>query len=61
MIFALGGISKKPKVVEDGTEIHEYLSMNVMFDHDVVNGVPAARFTARLGELIQDGFGLMEQ
>lgn len=48
-------------MVEDGTEIHEYLSMNVMFDHDVVNGVPAARFTARLGELIQDGFGLMEQ
>ena len=27
-------------------------------DHDIVDGAPAARFTARLKELIESGFGL---
>jgi pyruvate/2-oxoglutarate dehydrogenase complex dihydrolipoamide acyltransferase (E2) component len=58
--FALGGISKKPKVVDGKTEVREYLSVTMLFDHDVVDGAPAARFIARLAELIQDGFGLIE-
>jgi len=31
-----------------------------MFDHDVIDGAPATRFTSRLAELVQDGFGLVE-
>lgn len=58
--FALGSISKKPKIGDEGTEIREYLNVTVMIDHDVVDGAPAARFTARLAELTQDGFGLSE-
>ncbi len=58
--FALGGISKKPVVVGDKTEIRKYLSVTMMFDHDVVDGAPATRFTARLAELVQDGYGLSE-
>jgi len=58
--FALGGISKKPKEVDGGTELREYLSVTVMFDEDVTYGAPAARFTARLAEVIQDGYGLLE-
>jgi pyruvate/2-oxoglutarate dehydrogenase complex dihydrolipoamide acyltransferase (E2) component len=29
-----------------------------VLDHDVVDGVPAARFTRRLVQLIEDGYGL---
>jgi pyruvate/2-oxoglutarate dehydrogenase complex dihydrolipoamide acyltransferase (E2) component len=56
--FALGGISKKPKVVDGRTEVRECLSLTVMLDEDVTYGGPAARFTARLAELVQDGFRL---
>lgn len=58
--FGIGGISKRPGVANDKIEIREYLNMIVMFDHDVVDGAPAARFVARLAELIQEGFGLVE-
>ena len=56
--FAIGGISEKPRVVDGKTETREYLSVTVMFDHNVIDGAPAARFTARLAKLVQDGFGL---
>lgn len=58
--FALGGVARKPGVVGDSIEIREYLYMTVMFDHDVVDGAPAARFISRLVELVEDGFGLIE-
>jgi len=58
--FAVGGISKKPVVVEKRTEIRELLSLTVMFDEAVVYGAPAARFISRLSELIQEGYGLSE-
>lgn len=58
--FALGGISKKGVMIDDKTEIREYLSVTVMLDHDVIDGAPAARFITRLAELIQDGYGLTE-
>jgi len=31
-----------------------------MFDHDVIDGAPATRFTHRLIELIESGYGLDE-
>jgi hypothetical protein len=30
----------------------------VVFDHDVIDGAPAARFVRRLVELIESGYGL---
>ena len=36
------------------------LSLTVAFDHDVVDGAPAARFVQRLVELIESGYGLAE-
>jgi hypothetical protein len=32
----------------------------VTYDHDVIDGAPAARFTRRLVELIESGYGLGE-
>jgi pyruvate/2-oxoglutarate dehydrogenase complex dihydrolipoamide acyltransferase (E2) component len=29
-----------------------------LFDHDIIDGAPAARFSARLKELIEMGFSL---
>jgi pyruvate/2-oxoglutarate dehydrogenase complex dihydrolipoamide acyltransferase (E2) component len=41
--------------------MREYLSVTVTFDHDIVDGAPAARFTQRLTDLIERGYGLVEQ
>jgi pyruvate/2-oxoglutarate dehydrogenase complex dihydrolipoamide acyltransferase (E2) component len=56
----LGGIAEKPGVVEDRIEIREILHMTLSFDHDIVDGAPAARFTNELKELIESGYGLVE-
>jgi pyruvate/2-oxoglutarate dehydrogenase complex dihydrolipoamide acyltransferase (E2) component len=56
----LGGIAEKPGVVEGRIEIREYLSVTVSFDHDIVDGAPAARFTQRFKELVESGYGLEE-
>jgi hypothetical protein len=57
---ALGGIAEKPGVVDGRIEIREYLCLTMCFDHDVIDGAPAARFTSRLKELIESGYGLDE-
>jgi pyruvate/2-oxoglutarate dehydrogenase complex dihydrolipoamide acyltransferase (E2) component len=58
--IALGGIAEKPGIVDGRVVIREYLCLTISFDHDIVDGAPAARFTARLNELIASGFGLCE-
>lgn len=58
--LTLGGIAKKPGVVEDRIEIREYLSVTISFDHDIVDGAPAARFTQQLKELIESGYSLCD-
>lgn len=58
--LTLGGIAKKPGIVEDRIEPREYLSVTISFDHDIIDGAPAARFTQRLKELIESGDGLCD-
>ena len=60
LCVTLGGIAEKPGVVEGRIEIREYLSLTVSFDHDIVDGAPAARFTERFKDLIESAYGLME-
>ncbi len=60
LTVALGGIARKPGVFEDKVVVREYLSVTVALDHDVVDGAPAARFLARLAELVESGFDLPE-
>ena len=57
---ALGGMAQKPGVIDGRIEICEYLCITLCFDHDIVDGAPAARFTQRLKELIESGYGLKE-
>ncbi|MFZ5821341.1 MAG: 2-oxo acid dehydrogenase subunit E2 [Chloroflexota bacterium] len=57
---ALGGIAEKPGVIDGRIEIREYLCLTLCFDHDIVDGAPAARFTQRLKDLIEGGYGLAD-
>jgi len=54
----VGSIAIKPAVVEGRIEPREILNLTLIFDHDVVDGAPAARFTHRLVELIESAYGL---
>jgi pyruvate/2-oxoglutarate dehydrogenase complex dihydrolipoamide acyltransferase (E2) component len=56
--LVVGSIAWKPAVVEGRIEPREMLSLTVEFDHDVSDGAPATRFTHRLIELIECGYGL---
>jgi hypothetical protein len=58
--LVVGSIAWKPAVVEGRIEPREILCLTVLFDHDIVDGAPAVRFTRRLVELIESGYGLGE-
>jgi len=57
----VGGISAKPVVVDGRVAIHEYLSLTVDVDHDIVDGAPATRFAQHFKELIERGYGLTDE
>jgi pyruvate/2-oxoglutarate dehydrogenase complex dihydrolipoamide acyltransferase (E2) component len=56
----LGGIAEKPGVVNGQIALREYLCMTLSFDHSIIDGAPAARFSVRLRELIESGYSLCE-
>jgi hypothetical protein len=58
LMLTVGGIGEKPVVVDGHAAVREYLSLTISFDHDIVDGAPAARFTRRLKKLIESGYGL---
>jgi pyruvate/2-oxoglutarate dehydrogenase complex dihydrolipoamide acyltransferase (E2) component len=58
LALVVGGVAWKPAVVEGRIEPREMLNLTVVFDHDVIDGAPAARFARRLVELIESGYGL---
>jgi hypothetical protein len=60
LLIAVGGIAKKPGVIHDRIVIREYVGMTVMFDHDVTDGAPVARFIGYLRKLMEGGYGLAE-
>lgn len=58
--ITLGGIGEKPGVVKRRVEVRKYMSVTVSFDHDVIDGAPAARFLHKLKKLVESGDGLIE-
>ena len=56
--LTLGGIGEKPGVVNHRVEVRKYMSVTISFDHDVIDGAPAARFIQRLKKLVESGYGL---
>jgi pyruvate/2-oxoglutarate dehydrogenase complex dihydrolipoamide acyltransferase (E2) component len=53
-----GSISKKPGVVDGEIAIRDVLHLTISFNHDVVDGAPAARFTQHFRDLVESAFGL---
>ena len=53
--FALGSITKKPRVFKSEIAVREILHVTILMDHDIVDGAPAARFTERLRQLVEKG------
>ncbi len=52
---AVGAIAKRAALVDGDLHEREHLCLTVSFDHDIVDGAPAARFTSRFGELLSSG------
>jgi pyruvate/2-oxoglutarate dehydrogenase complex dihydrolipoamide acyltransferase (E2) component len=48
LMLTVGGIGEKPGVARGQIALRDYLSLTISFDHDMIDGAPAARFTARL-------------
>jgi len=59
--ITVGGIGPKREDLDGQSSTRDYLSLTVSFDHNLVDGAPAARFTERFKELIENGYGLTEQ
>ena len=57
-MFVVGGITKKPGVVNNKIKIREYLHFTFAADHDLIDGGPFVRFTERFVNLMESGFGL---
>jgi pyruvate/2-oxoglutarate dehydrogenase complex dihydrolipoamide acyltransferase (E2) component len=49
---AVGGIETRCVMVDGSPQAAEHLCLTVSFDHDIVDGAPAARFATRLSELL---------
>jgi pyruvate/2-oxoglutarate dehydrogenase complex dihydrolipoamide acyltransferase (E2) component len=58
--MTVGGIGKKPWIADGHIDTREYLSLTISFEHETIDGAPAARFTQRLKELIESGYGLID-
>jgi pyruvate/2-oxoglutarate dehydrogenase complex dihydrolipoamide acyltransferase (E2) component len=60
-LIAVGGITKKPGVVDEQILVREILHVTIAADHSIVDGGPLARFIERLTELMETGYGLSEK
>ncbi len=60
LTVTLGGIAVKPGVIDGKIEAREMLNVTLSFDHDIIDGAPAARFAQQFRDLVESGFGLRE-
>lgn len=58
LCVTIGGIESKTVLLDGQLSNREHLCLTVSFDHDIVDGGPAARFSQRLASLIRAGEGL---
>ena len=59
--LTVGGIARKPGVHDGQISVREYLHLTISFDHDVVDGAPAARFANELVQLLEHATVLEEE
>lgn len=58
MLFIIGGISKKPGVINDTIAIREFLHVTITADHDVIDGGPLVRFIDQFISYCEQGYSL---
>ena len=58
LCFAFGSLNEQAAVYKGEIQKREILHLTVLIDHDVIDGVPAARFVDDLVKKLQSGFGL---
>jgi len=56
----VGSIVARPVLVDGAIEEREHLCLTVSFNHDIVDGAPAARFLKRFSEVLSTGDCLAE-
>jgi len=56
--IAMGTIVKKPRVVMGEVAVRDVMNLTIVFDHDVIDGAPAARFADTLVKLMESAEGL---
>jgi len=58
LCLAFGSLNEQAAVYKGEIQKREILHLTVLIDHDVIDGIPAARFVDDLVKKLQDGFGL---
>lgn len=58
LAVTVGGIEEKPVLRDGELRNRPHLRLTVTFDHDIIDGAPAARFIQRMAELVEAGAGL---
>jgi pyruvate/2-oxoglutarate dehydrogenase complex dihydrolipoamide acyltransferase (E2) component len=56
----VGGIFHRPVVSPEGLEERKRLCLTVSFDHDNIDGAPAARFLQRFKDILERGEALKQ-
>jgi pyruvate/2-oxoglutarate dehydrogenase complex dihydrolipoamide acyltransferase (E2) component len=52
---AVGAIAKRPVLIDGDLQEREHLCLTLSFDHDIIDGAPAARFTSRFADTLASG------
>ena len=58
ILMVIGGIIKKPRVINGEIQIRDILHVTITVDHDLIDGGPLARYTDRFLELINQGYSI---
>ena len=58
LLLTIGSISKKQIWRNEKFETREMLHITASFDHEIVDGAPAARFLKQFSEIVESGNGL---
>lgn len=56
--IAVGGIVERLQLINGKVEPREHLCLTITFNHDIVDGSPAARFAKRFSEFLSSGDSL---
>jgi len=60
LMITIGGIARKPRIIDGSLQERELLAVTISVDHAIVDGAPAARFAARLAELVESADSLAD-